>query len=244
MNIQEALASLDKADDGHWTTDGLPRIDVVSKRVGTSLKRGDITNAAPDFTRASVIDPPTDEAPPIPAAVEQMKAEADALLEDTKSDEEREAEMEAAADAEVAAQKAADLAATPIAEPEVQMTEYELLQEELEVATERSTVANRNMAMAKEEADAAANAVNALNRRLDIYAKKDPNHGTKAIRDYLNQQNKNRLQRAEGLQAFMRQTGVAPADVAKAVNPSAPIDQAMRGRKPPRGAVRPQFGKR
>jgi len=67
----------------------------------------------------------------------------------------------------------------------------------------------------------------------------DPNHGTAGVRKYLDQQNKNRLQRAQGLTKFQQMTGVAVADVAKAMNPRSPIDQAMSGRKAARGSQRP-----
>lgn len=49
--IKEALTKLDPSDDSHWTTEGLPRLDVVEGLAGGSISRKAITNAAPEFTR-------------------------------------------------------------------------------------------------------------------------------------------------------------------------------------------------
>ena len=51
MEILHALKSLDPEDPKHWSTMGLPRVDVVSKILGQKVKRGAIADAAPNFTR-------------------------------------------------------------------------------------------------------------------------------------------------------------------------------------------------
>jgi acid stress-induced BolA-like protein IbaG/YrbA len=51
-SIIDALKLLEPTNDGHWTADGLPRVDVLAEMVGDkALKRGDVTKAAPTFTR-------------------------------------------------------------------------------------------------------------------------------------------------------------------------------------------------
>lgn len=63
-DIKAALAKLDPANDEHWTTDGLPRLDAIEALVGAAVARKDITNAAPEFTRGvaqSVVDEARDE---------------------------------------------------------------------------------------------------------------------------------------------------------------------------------------
>lgn len=58
--ILTALKQLDPANADHWTGDGAPRLDVLAKLMKVSnVKRGDVTEAAPHFTR----DNPTLEAP-------------------------------------------------------------------------------------------------------------------------------------------------------------------------------------
>lgn len=52
MEISEALELLEPLNDEHWTTDGLPRVDIVADLIGDDkLKRADIMKAAPDFVR-------------------------------------------------------------------------------------------------------------------------------------------------------------------------------------------------
>lgn len=51
MEIKEALATLDASHAGHWTSEGVPRVDVVSGIVGRQLNRIDIENAWPEFDR-------------------------------------------------------------------------------------------------------------------------------------------------------------------------------------------------
>jgi len=58
--ILTALKALDPKNDDHWTSDGLPRLDAIKV---SGVKRGDVTDAAPNFTREN----PTLEAP-APAA--------------------------------------------------------------------------------------------------------------------------------------------------------------------------------
>lgn len=52
MTIQEALTQLDPANDAHWTTDGLPLVDVVRGLTNNpDVTRKDITEASPGFCR-------------------------------------------------------------------------------------------------------------------------------------------------------------------------------------------------
>ena len=53
--IIEALKKLDPNDDKHWTSEGLPRLDILAADLGVKfLKRGDVTKVAPAFTRANL----------------------------------------------------------------------------------------------------------------------------------------------------------------------------------------------
>jgi hypothetical protein len=112
--IIEALQLLDVTNDDHWTADGLPRVDVIASIVNEkSLKRGDITKAAPTFTRenpttevvaepeaevvaedvilpsAGEIDPQLLNQEPVfhdkPKSLEEQLAEAKAKLEEAQS---------------------------------------------------------------------------------------------------------------------------------------------------------------
>lgn len=56
--IRSALAKLDVKNDDHWTENGLPRLDALGIK---GLNRQDITGAAPQFTRANAVVPPSEE---------------------------------------------------------------------------------------------------------------------------------------------------------------------------------------
>lgn len=72
MNIRDALARLDPATDDHWTTDGLPRLDVLRTFLGADASRADVTKAAPEFSRANLALP---EAPAAQEAVQESLEE-------------------------------------------------------------------------------------------------------------------------------------------------------------------------
>lgn len=62
--IKEALLKLDPSDDSHWTSDGLPRLNVVSRFCGSGdLSRQDVTDADPEFCRDKAERPPPDPLP-------------------------------------------------------------------------------------------------------------------------------------------------------------------------------------
>lgn len=53
--IKDALLTLDIDDDSHWTSDGLPRLDVMKELVGNDVTRADIVKVAKDFHRKNAI---------------------------------------------------------------------------------------------------------------------------------------------------------------------------------------------
>lgn len=135
-------------------------------------------------------------------------------------------------------------APAPAPEPQEPPTKLEALQTELGIATTEMYEAQGVHEAAKKFADKKADEVNALNRKIEVLQKRDPNHGTAAIRAYLEQQNKNRLARAAGMRRFLSETGMHPKDVVNAVDPKAPIDRAMSTRKPAMGSQRPVYQRR
>lgn len=53
--IIEALSKLDSGNDDHWTSEGLPRLDVMKDLVGAAVTRAEVTSAVKGFTRANPI---------------------------------------------------------------------------------------------------------------------------------------------------------------------------------------------
>jgi hypothetical protein len=70
--VRAALDKLDSSDDGHWTHEGLPRMDVLAG-FGLRIERRALTEAVPGFTRA--------------VAAERAAAEADELAGADESNE-------------------------------------------------------------------------------------------------------------------------------------------------------------
>lgn len=51
MDIKEALGQLDTLNDDQWTSEGMPKVDVVSALVGSTVTRQQIIDSAPKFSR-------------------------------------------------------------------------------------------------------------------------------------------------------------------------------------------------
>ena len=62
--IVEALGKLDAEDNGHWTGEGLPRLDVMNALVGSPVNREAVTAALRGFCRTNLTpEQPTDTPP-------------------------------------------------------------------------------------------------------------------------------------------------------------------------------------
>lgn len=51
LGLEDAIKALDPADDAHWTKSGLPDLNVLKELTGEAVKRQDVEDVAPDFTR-------------------------------------------------------------------------------------------------------------------------------------------------------------------------------------------------
>lgn len=49
--LEEALKRLDPKDETHWTKGGKPNLTVLTELTGSVVKRADVDDVAPDFTR-------------------------------------------------------------------------------------------------------------------------------------------------------------------------------------------------
>lgn len=51
LSIEDAILTLDAANDKQWTNAGLPAVDAISALVGRTVTRAEINEVAPDFMR-------------------------------------------------------------------------------------------------------------------------------------------------------------------------------------------------
>lgn len=78
MNIKTALKQLAADNDAHWTTAGLPRVDVVAQFAGVeSLTREEIATAAPEFSRTNIEIPDAGEGEHQPNSLETPPVDTD-----------------------------------------------------------------------------------------------------------------------------------------------------------------------
>ena len=243
MNIKEALAKLDPVDDAHWTGDGMPRMDVLQKMtLSSDLSRTQVTNAAPDFTRASALEtviaiPGEDENVEASPESEQASETSEEVIEvQTDRDVMVEATEVEATDTPEDPEIVTSAPEKPVAAP---ATKLEALQAALAIHTEAMNEADGVKKAAVEAFNAASNQVNDLNRQIDVIMKTDPHAATAGIRDYIAMQNRVRAERAGRARRFLGDSGAKPGDIVKALEVRSPLDKAMHGRKPQRGSQRP-----
>lgn len=80
MTINEALGHINPSDDAHWTSDGLPRMEVIEQMVGThSITRKEVTDSHPEFCREWLIDN-------IAKAKAHVESEAEAAKEESDNE--------------------------------------------------------------------------------------------------------------------------------------------------------------
>lgn len=216
--IREALTKLDPANDDHWTGEGYPAIDAVNKLVPGTVKRAEITEAAPTFTREN----PKLDAEPLPK--EQPPTEPLAGQDQGEGDDEDDA---------INTEAQNDAGAEPEPEPEGEDGEDEL--DELEAAVR---AADKEVEKAQAELDERRKVLDAAIRKRDSLIKARESNRPKhanilAIQGYLKRQKQVRGVKAD-IATQLKEAGVT----AQLLQGRAPIDMAM-ARKTQRGANRP-----
>lgn len=255
MNINQALAALDPHDDDHWTADGLPRVDVVAGMVGAEVKRQDITNADPQFSRMAVQkaengkpydDAGTDDnasaADPTSGGSGDTLVEAGDPAHDAGNPEVAGRQPEGdAADAPTLDVEAEATASGHELPPRPNEDQIRPLEAESAKLTEELKLALQAVEDAKAKFKALNAQANTVNRRLEHLHKADPNHNIRGIKDYLRSQNNIRLEKAKRTQALSRVTGMTGPEIVKELKAKSPLDQALSGRKAPLGSGRPNY---
>lgn len=213
--IKAALAQLDPANDDHWTNNGSPRMDVLQGILeDDKITRKMVTDADPAFTR------------------ETME-----VAKNTSTHEEGNGKItqEPEGQEEIDEPYILDL---PLSE--IFASEKNLMVFQAEISAVHS-----KMSIEKEALDdkiirysqLSARATSALNR----IRRGRPNHDTKDIRAYLDQQARVREDRAARAREFLEQ-GIDQSLLASVLTGKSKLDQALNQRKPAPGSTRPARG--
>lgn len=225
QKILTALALLDVGNDAHWTAEGLPRIDTVRLLASDqSLTREDITSAAPTFSRTSPLQAATatdagngtGENTGAPATVVNSDASA---TNTTVTSTEDAGSAQGGSDVEDG-EGTTDENGQRIAQLEAELTGA---QEKLAQSQLRKSEADRAF-------EAARSATDEIIQKLESLKRLTPTGD--AVRGYLSQQLKHRLERAEKLRELAGNKDALQglAAVKGILNGKAPID-TVRQRK-------------
>lgn len=242
MDIKSALLSLDKSDDSLWTADGAPRIDVVSALVGTAVKRPDIINAFPGFSRTSENETngtaaaETETAPDAGSDDQTGDATAEAENAPDETDGNVDDDTPPVGDLNDSLDDIGALTMDDVRAFTVRQLadDPELLQEAIRIADLDAVAKNDIAKEAKREMEAAARIASRL-RDIQTKVTKEENPNLA----YIKSQNEVRAARAQRAQSFIA-AGTTPKEVIKALSTKSPLDSAMAGRKPGLGTKRPQ----
>lgn len=209
--ITDALAKLDPANDNHWTSDGLPRIDTVRMLAADqTLSRELITAEAPDFSRSNAA-PVVVAAPLTPAVVAAtVAAVAQAVAEPV---------------AAVAAVVEPELVATTGEATVLSAADYDLLIEQAQKALQEA-INVRNAAQT--DVEVAQNELDSI-----INEKHDAGAGTSTadtIQGYLASQQSDLTERGRRAKV-LQESGVTLRDIQALIPQASPLDQALTSKK-------------
>lgn len=207
MDIREALSKLDTLDNDQWTGNGDPKIDAVKELLGRSVTRQEIVDAAPNFNRENpIVEDSTTEDP----------------LEDPIVDEVDRSNLEAIINAEPMETSAFLVALAAIPADQLEDLMQVLRDQEQRVIEYRKRV--EEMALRIRQS--------MMYTKARIQREVPDIDNQKAIRDYLDSQQRTRAAKHALTHAVLKGIDL------KQLDPRAAIDRAM-ARKTQRGNQRP-----
>lgn len=220
--ILEALKKLDAGNDAHWTSDGLPRLDMVRLLASDqTVGREDIAQVAPGFTRTSLDLPGQATGGAAPVVIADAQAVAGALVQ--------------AGDAGAATLGQSDpadqLDELESAVETIDRTDLTLREQHDELV---DTLAEMDAALASFNIERAKVVAELDNLILALEAA-EPKTANSAIQGYLAAQNANAQRRAAEVQA-MREQGINPEALLRIMGSRAPVDAARQRKQKIDGA--------
>ncbi len=256
MELKKALSQLDPANDGHWTSNGSPRVDVISEMVGATLTRQAITDAAPELMRESAPEIQTKEQ--VDAKAQKAEGQVDGEARQGEGQEEGQvaSEPEPTPDAEApwAPDEGVEVKEQFIKAPRdlVAKSNHELpprpndeaiieLQSHIDAVGVKRDAALKARQAADKEFKVLNDEANTLNRQIEHLSRADPNRSIRGIKAYLKSQHELRMKRAIRAGAILGNMGVTAGELQKELTGKSRLDQAMGQRKPSRGSARPVY---
>lgn len=262
MQLEQALAQLDPANDDCWTADGLPRMDMLAELTGDrTIKRSDVTALASELTRDTA--PPIETAPVPPEELEEdLEDEEGEDLEDLEDEEEEFDEDEDEEEAESEELDEEDPANEPdelteelppeppaLVDPEVDLAaddvldmpatdvvaDYALTVRAIAAIDRKTQDALRRKTEIEEELRQLSAKNDFLTRCEVAHLRRDKTLvKTNPIREYLAAQAKARAERTARARKFI-EAGTTAKDVARELSPVSPLDAAMKHKRGQRG---------
>ena len=226
--ITDALAKLDPANDNHWTSDGLPRIDTVRMLAADqTLSRELITAEAPNFSRTSVAKAP-DTPPVVPPVVPPVPPMTPAEVAASVSAALTSVQEGAGATTETES----DSAGMPSVETEQVGEDASFSEADYDLMIEQ---AQKNLQDTINIRNAAQAVVNVAQNELDdiINEKHAAAPGTStamAIQGYLASQQESLTERGRRARV-LQESGVTLRDIQALIPQASPLDQALTSKK-------------
>lgn len=227
MDLKRALESLDPATDDLWTSDGLPRVDAVSAILGYETSRSEITDADPMLSRSSAPTP--------------VETQAEDLADEPVVETDREVVVPIESDAKPikVSRKMTDAdqaAYVEIIDDVVGMSPTQVFAD-LELTQRASDEFARQSMILMARREAITEKIKDVGQRsalidtaLSRHSRGKIGKSQSNIRNYLDQQKKNREKRALKAQKFL-DAGTNAEDVADVLRGSSKLDQSLKARK-------------
>lgn len=238
MKLADVLRSLDPNEDGNWTSNGSPLMSVIHDATGDkTIKRSDVTAAAPTLTREAVLAAAAADAAALPDEPEDgagVEPEAPKLPPSTTI-------AASSMNLEPAVEEMPTLPGLLPGQSVLELTQAqicaspELTTAALGEITERINEGNQRRTAIDDELHK-LNAGNEILKRAHQAQQGRLPKGERmsAVLMYQRSQQAERQRRSDRAQEFIKH-GTTAKDVAAALNGKSPLDRAMNVRKAGRG---------
>ena len=236
LTLRQALSMLDPAVDDHWTAQGLPRMDAIADFMqDVTVKRSEVTDAAPALTRETAASHTWSEDPPLMTGGEQPKQPELPVPEQAPPEPPKEAEPEAPQEPAPVLDPTGSVLDM---DPATVFNDHGLCERALAEMAERMGAKQRDLEAVKAELDKLSNWNETLKRALALHSRRGGKPEPSPVQAFLKSQQAARAERAARARRFI-EAGTTAQDVAAELQGASKIDAAMRQRKPGLGAKRP-----